>query len=437
MSKLKLIIHREFFAKVKNKSFIIMTFLSPVLVIAMIALIVFLMKKNDEKVKKIGFVGVSDVIKIDDFKETEYVKYEDYTAIGLKKAKEKIKEEGYYGIIYVPQKNNIDILSKSVQFYSEDTPSMDMIKTIEENIEKKLHKLKLKSLNLDIQKIEQSEIHPELKLFNFSGEKSSKMGSLLKTSLGMLAGYLLMMFVMIYGASVMRSVIEEKTSRIVEIIVSSIKPFQLMMGKIIGNALAGLLQFATWGLLIFIFSYIATSYLGIDLKQDVDPEQLKTLQNTGISTELVLMVKDFFSLPLYSMFFLFVFYFLGGYLLYSSLYAAIGAAVDNEADSQQFMTPIMMPLVLAVYVGFTAVTKDPHGPVSVIFSHIPLTSPIVMIMRYPFGVAWWEILISSSLLLITFIAIVWFAAKIYRVGILSYGKKASYKDLWKWLRYKG
>ncbi len=447
MNKLKLIIQREFIAKVRNKSFLIMTFLSPLLVVAMGALVVYLMKKNDETIKKIAYIDNSEIFNKKDFKDSKTFKYEDFTKLGIEKSKEKVKNGDVYGVVFIPKKDSLEVLAKNVEFYSKNSPSLDIIKTIENKIEKKLRHLKLRSFDIDIEKLNASNINADMKLFNFSGddssglnpEKSSKLSSGLKMGFGVLAGYLLMMFVIVYGQSVMRSVIEEKTSRIIEVIVSSVKPFQLMMGKIIGNAMAGLLQFLIWGILMLILSVALSSFFGInvmDTQSVGTPEQMEAMKN-ATSNEVVEVVQEILKLPLLSMFLLFIFYFLGGYLLYSSLYAAIGAAVDNEADSQQFMTPIVMPLVLAVYVGFTAVIKDPSGPVSVAFSHIPLTSPIVMLMRYPFGVAWWEVSLSMAILLVTFVCIVWLAAKIYRVGILSYGKKPTYKDLIKWVRYKG
>ncbi len=446
MNKLKLIIQREFIAKIRNKSFLIMTFLSPLLVVGMIALVVYLKKKNDETIKRIIYIDNSKIFDEYDFIDTETFKYEDFTKLGIKNAKEEVKIGGSYGFIFIPKKDSLEVLAKSIEFYSKNSPSLDIIETIESNIEKKLHRLKLKSLDIDIEKLNASKIDTNMKLYNFSGddssatpEKSSKLSSGLKMGFGLLAGYFLMMFVIVYGQSVMRSVIEEKTSRIIEVIVSSVKPFQLMMGKIIGNAMAGLLQFLIWGILMFVLSIALSSFFGINVMETQaigTPEQMEMMKNTT-SNEVVEIYQEILKLPLISMFLLFIIYFLGGYLLYSSFYAAIGAAVDNEADSQQFMTPIIMPLVLAVYVGFTAVIKDPNGSVSVIFSHIPLTSPIVMLMRYPFGVAWWEIVLSMSTLLVTFVCVVWLAAKIYRVGILSYGKKPTYKDLIKWVKYKG
>ncbi|REH45064.1 ABC-2 type transport system permease protein [Tenacibaculum gallaicum] len=440
MKRLRLIIEREFIAKVRNKSFIVMTFLSPLLMIGMGALVFFLMKKNDEKVKKIVYVDESGMFSKDVFKDSKTVKYEDFTALGIDDSKKKVEEGDYYGALYIPKQDSIEVLAKSIEFFSKDSPSMSIMERLEDKIDKELRHKKLTNFGIDIAHIEESKISSEIKMFNFSGEKSSKLINGLKIGVGAIAGYLLMMFVMIYGTSVMRSVIEEKTSRIIEVIVSSVKPFQLMLGKIIGNASAGLLQFFIWGILFLVFSLVASSFFGIDMMEmqsaKVSPEQMEAIQQTA-TNKGEMIVQEIFRLPLVKMFFLFIFYFLGGYMLYSSLFAAVGAAVDNETDTQQFMMPIMLPLILAVYVGFATVINDPHGPVSVIFSYIPFTSPIVMLMRIPFGVAWWEIAISMLLLILTFMVIVWIAAKIYRVGILMYGKKPTYKDLWKWIRYNG
>ncbi|GFD95331.1 ABC transporter permease [Alteromonas sp. KUL154] len=440
MKRLRLIIEREFIAKVRNKSFIVMTFLSPLLMIGMGALVFFLMKKNDEKVKKIVYVDESGMFSKDIFKDSKTVKYEDFTALGIENSKKKVEEGDYYGALYIPKQDSLEMLAKSIEFFSKDSPSMSIMERLEDKIDKELRHKKLTSFGIDIAHIEESKISSEIKMLNFSGEKSSKLINGLKIGVGAIAGYLLMMFVMIYGTSVMRSVIEEKTSRIIEVIVSSVKPFQLMLGKIIGNASAGLLQFFIWGILFLVFSLVASSFFGVDMMEmqsaKVSPEQMEAIQQTA-TNKGEMIVQEIFRLPLVKMFFLFIFYFLGGYMLYSSLFAAVGAAVDNETDTQQFMMPIMLPLILAVYVGFATVINDPHGPVSVMFSYIPFTSPIVMLMRIPFGVAWWEIAISMLLLILTFMVIVWIAAKIYRVGILMYGKKPTYKDLWKWIRYNG
>jgi ABC-2 type transport system permease protein len=441
MSKLKLIIHREFIAKVRNKSFLIMTFLSPVLMVGMGALVFFLMKKNDEKVKEILYVDNSGLFTKDDFKDTKTIHYQDFTALGIDETKNKVEEGDYYGALIIPKQDSLEVLARAIEFYSKDSPGMSVMNSLETKIERKLRNEKLNSFGIDLEKINASKIQSDIKMINFSGEESSKLINGLKIGLGLIAGYMLMMFVMIYGTSVMRSVIEEKTSRIVEIIVSSVKPFQLMLGKIIGNASAGLLQFLIWGILIFIITTVASSVFGIDMVEmqtaKLPAEQLEAAKQAAGMDKMQLIIQEVLRLPILKMFVLFIFYFLGGYMLYSSMFAAVGAAVDNETDTQQFMLPIMLPLILGVYVGFATVMNDPHGSIAVLFSHIPFTSPIVMLMRVPFGVSWTELAISMTLLLVTFVFMVWLAAKIYRVGILMYGKKPTYKDLYKWLKYKG
>jgi ABC-2 type transport system permease protein len=243
------------------------------------------------------------------------------------------------------------------------------------------------------------------------------------------------MFIVIYGNFVMRSVIEEKTNRIIEIIISSVKPFQLMMGKIIGNSLAGILQFLIWaivgGILFFILSYVLGMQMGASSPTDV----AANAEVSSFAANFPLYINELKSLPIATLLISFIIYFIGGYFLYSSFYAAIGAAVDSETDSQQFLLPIILPLVLGVYIGFFTVLNDPHGTIATVFSIFPLTSPIVMLMRIPFGVPLWQILLSMVILFATFIFVVWFAAKIYRVGILMYGKKPTWKELYKWLKY--
>jgi ABC-2 type transport system permease protein len=441
MSKLTLIIQREFIAKVRNKSFIMMTFLSPLLMIGMGALVYFLMQKNDEKVKKIVYVDNSGIFSKEDFKDSKTIHYTNYTALGVEDTKKKVEEGSYYGALIIPKQDSLELLAKSIEFYSKESPGMSVMNSIENKIASKIRNVKLNNFGFDLEKIKASKINTDIKMFNFSGEESSKLINGLKIGVGAIAGYLLMMFVMIYGTSVMRSVIEEKTSRIIEIIVSSVKPFQLMLGKILGNASAGLLQFFIWGIIIFIISIVASTFFGVDIVEmqtaRVPAEQMEAVKAAAGGGKMQLVAQEVFKLPLLKMFILFIFYFLGGFMLYSSLFAAVGAAVDNETDTQQFMMPIMLPLILGVYVGFATVINDPNGAIAVLFSHIPFTSPIVMLMRVPFGVSWYEIAISMALLLVTFVFMVWLAAKIYRVGILMYGKKPTYKDLYKWLKYKG
>jgi len=438
MNKLKLIIKREFLAKVKNKSFIVMTILSPLLMVGFIMLMIFLNQKNSEEIRTIAVVDESEVLAYV-FEDSESTKYINLTNLGLEEAKAKT-EEFYYGLVYIPKTDSLNNLSKGISFYSVDAPSINVINNIENKLERKIRDLKIENLEVDIAQIKATETQVNIASENFSGEKSSKIGSVLRMVAGGGFGYLIFMFIIIYGTSVMRSVIEEKNSRIIEVIISSVKPFQLMMGKILGNAFAGILQFVIWAISAGFLMFVISLVFGVeatDISQaqgvGVTSQMVDQVQQTA-SNDLQVVFLEMKSLPILTIFFSFIVYFLGGYLIYSSIYAAIGAAVDSETDTQQFMLPVMLPLIIAIYVGFSVI-ENPHGPIALGFSIFPLTSPIVMLMRIPFGVPWWQIAVSMFLLIITFIGIVWFAAKIYRVGILMYGKKPSYKELYKWLKY--
>jgi ABC-2 type transport system permease protein len=355
------------------------------------------------------------------------------TNVGLEKAKLIVSESTQEGLLFIPKGDSINQIAKNIQFFSEESPGMVTISEIESVLEKKLHNEKMLQLHIDLEKLKKSKVNVDINLANFTGKKSSKLINGVKIGLGMGAGYLIMMFIIVYGAMVMRSVIEEKTSRIIEVIISSVKPFQLMLGKIFGTAAAGLTQFLIWGILLFVILIASSFIFGVDISgsSQMSTQQMEILAQND--TQIIF--SEILSLPLFSMSVLFMLYFLLGYLLYSSIYAAIGAAVDNETDTQQFMLPVILPLMIGVYVGFATVINDPHGTVATVFSMIPFTSPIVMLMRIPFGVPWWQIAISLFLLLITFLGVVWLASKIYRIGILMYGKKVNYKELYKWLKY--
>ncbi len=438
MSKLNLIIKREFISKVRNKTFLVMTILSPLIVITMGVLIGYLMKLNQDSIKIIAFLDESNLFEEKDFADTKSIHYLNFSADDFEVAKSKVDISDYYGLLYIPKKDSISDIAANIQFYSKKSPNIILVSTLEQLVEKRLQEVKMRQLGINIDQLKASKIAASIQLSNFTGVKSSKLINSMKMGIGLFAGYMIMMFIIIYGAMVMRSVIEEKTSRIIEVIISSVKPFQLMMGKIIGTALAGLLQFAIWGVILLVISVVASSMFGVDPIDldsiNVPVEQVDSMKETATS-ETQFIFEEIKKLPIATMFFSFIIYFVGGYLLYSSIYAAIGAAVDNETDTQQFMLPVLIPLMLGVYVGFASVMSDPHSPISITFSMIPFTSPIVMLMRIPFGVPWWEIVISLLILLAAFLISVWFAAKIYRIGILMYGKKPTYREIFKWLRY--
>lgn len=432
MSVLSLIIKREFIAKVRNKSFIVMTFLGPLLIVGMSFLIAYLSSVNKGDIKTIGVHDRANVF-VNDFKNSEDIKYVNLSNLSFDKAKDS-SSNAFEGLIYVPEVQNVEELATKTTYISDDSPKMDFLMNLQKVIDTKLNKENLKKLGFDADTIEKAKIKSEVQFAKFSGEDGLKFLNEIKIGIGFAFGYLIMMFIIIYGNMVMRSVIEEKTNRIIEIIISSVKPFQLMMGKIIGTSLAGILQFLIWIVLGVVLMFSLSAFFG------GQQEAVATAQVSAEQAEVAMSFVDKLQLyineiPVATIVISFVIFFIGGYFLYSSFYAAIGAAVDSETDSQQFLMPILMPLMLAVYVGFLTVMNDPHGTVAVVFSLVPLTSPIVMLMRIPFGVPLWQLALSVVLLYGTFIFVVWFAAKIYRVGILMYGKKPSWKELYKWLKY--
>ena len=434
MSILTLIIKREFIAKVRNKSFIVMTFLSPLLFVGIAVFVGYLSSmKADVKV-----VAIHDEtgLFVSEFKNSEEYRYIDLSPIDLKIIKDSLINESYEGLIYIPKIADYKTLENKVQYISNDSPSITFVENVQDIIAKKITKENFETAKLDTLAIRNAEANVNIELKKATGEDSLKGLNEIKIAIGGAFGYLIMMFIVIYGNMVMRSVIEEKTNRIVEIIISSVKPFQLMMGKIIGTSLAGILQFFIWAIIGLALMFSASIFLGINASPTakVPPEMLHSAQHefAGMAQ---MYIKELWNLPIATILISFIVYFIGGYFLYSSFYAAIGAAVDNETDSQQFLLPIIMPLVLGVYIGFFTVMNDPHGTIATVFSMIPLTSPIVMLMRIPFGVPWWQIAISVTILFGTFFFVVWFAAKIYRVGILMFGKKPTWSELYKWLKY--
>lgn len=434
MNHLPLIIKREYLAKVKNKSFILMTFLSPLFIVALLSLIAYLTSVNNEKVRTISVLDESGILS-ETLISSDQILYESLNGMDLEDAKTTSNSNKAYGLLHVPDLALEDV-SEKIKFYSKESPSLSLISSLESKIEKRIGELKLKKMGVDLSKISASKTYVNINQEDFEGVKTSKAGSFLKLIFGAAAGYLLFMFIIIYGNLIMRSVIEEKSSRIIEVIISSVKPLQLMLGKIFGTSLAGITQFAIWVILIAILSFAASSFFGIDLSANPQQEMMTAaVSDVNANSELQALIAELHSLPLINLIVAFVLFFVGGYLLYSSLYAAIGAAVDNETDTQQFLMPVVILLVVGFYVGFFTALEDPHGTISVVFSYIPFTSPIVMLIRIPFGVPIWEQILSLSVLIFSFLVTVWIAAKIYRVGILMHGKKPSYKDLIKWLKY--
>jgi len=436
MNKILLIIQREYLSRVKNKSFILLTFLVPLLLIGVWALIFFLSKNSFESNQAtVHVVDASGVFadKLENSRQITYVMTD--RPLDEEKAALANAEGKKQFLLVIPaelsQRNTVELLSS-------EKAGLNVQNALERQLEEILRNHQLEASGIDIAALEtiKPQISIAAKELTADGEKDSSAGAAMIISMAM--AVLIYITLFIYGAQVMRGIIEEKQNRIVEVIISSVKPFQLMMGKIIGIGLVGLTQFLLWivfsGALLALAGNLFMNPESIDPQVLTDQVQSAKQYQDGMAGTIMgaLDTLDFGWIAFY-----FMVYFLGGYLLYSALFAAVGSAVDNETETQQFMFPITIPLLFAYMLSFGVLINDPHGPLAFWLSMIPLTSPVAMLVRIPYGVPDWQILLSIALLIGGFVLTTWIAARIYRVGILMYGKKASYKELVKWFRYKG
>ena len=452
MNKIALIIRREYITRVRKKSFLIMTFLTPFLFALIFIIPALVMTNEDKDFKKIAVIEDGSDLFTNVIPDTKDTDFEYLEGVKLNDIKNNFAELGYYGVLYISP----DLVANpdAIQLISRKQPPIGLLDHISGSLEKEIEKQKLLAYNIE-------NLDEILRTINTSVRvqtiKMDETGSARETSTGIsmalayIGGFLMYMLVFMFGSMVMRGVIEEKTNRIVEVIVSSVKPVQLMLGKIIGVALVGLTQFALWIVLTLALVMVVKT----NLLPEGAMEQLQQLPQsfaeadqataagsagTTVTAEQLTEFQQIFagalSMPWGLIIFSFVFYFLTGYLLYASLFAAIGSAVDNETETQQFMLPVTIPIILGLVVAMGTM-QNPESSLSFWFSIIPLTSPIMMMARIPFDVPAWEIALSMGLMLLTIVGAVWMAAKIYRTGILMYGKKTSYKELWKWLTYKG
>lgn len=441
MSKINLIIQREYTTRVMKKSFILLTFLTPVLMVAMISLIVYLGTIKDNKAKNIVVVDKTGLYK-DILKNNESYNFM-FSDEPVEKLKEQNSEESEFAaVLYISADLSKD--STAATMYSDKQVNLELKSYISGLLNKHIEEQKLAAYNIPNLKemVEKSRTDINLKTIKWSEDGKEKEGSAeLALIIGMITAFVIYMFIVIYGAQVMSGVVQEKTNRIVEVVISSVKPFELMMGKIIGIALVGLTQFLMWVVLTGGILFVLNSSLGSSIQPET-VERLQQMNQMGMqaapTNEITAKINDVMTaingLDLAQIAILFVIYFLGGYLLYASLFAAIGSAVDNETDTQQFSMPIMLPIIFAIYAGIFS-AENPDGPLAFWCSIIPFTSPIVMMVRLPFDVPFWQIALSIGILILSFIGTTWMAGKIYRTGILMYGKKVSWKEMWKWLKY--
>jgi ABC-2 type transport system permease protein len=457
MNKILLIIRREYLTRVRKRSFIVMTILGPLLMAAIVIVPVYMATMSNE-VKTVSVIDESGFF-YGKFKDSESIKFH-YLVSDIWSAKASFSKSGDYALLYIP-KTELSLPDAAI-LYSKSQVNLNTRAYLRNVMEKRVGELKLEAKIRDLKLSDDSKLTTDdiLRSIKASvdistikigdGGKEEKSYPEVSMILGMFSGILIYFFIFLFGSQVMRGVIEEKTSRIIEVIISSVKPFQLMMGKITGIGLVGLTQFLLWVLLTGTIVTIGISSFSSKIKPGATTEQLVQSQTKSItamqlpnaadstkvtgeqSNEVVTAIE---SIDFPVMIGMFLFFFLFGYLLYAALFAAVGSAVDSEADTQQFMLPLTVPLILSIVIA-QYVIQEPQGPVAFWFSIIPFTSPVIMMIRIPFGVPYYQIILSMTLLVAGFLGATWLAAKIYRTGILMYGKKISYRELWKWLKYR-
>ena len=443
-----IIIRREYLNKVKKKSFLITTFLVPILVAGLTIGVMAVMMTTKEKTKTIAVVDRSGIV-LPYLEDTETIKYVDCSGQEADSIKLRLSNLGYDGLLSIPA---LDTVAKTVNpdLFSTKPLGMDLTSNINNRLDKAVEDYRIASYDIEgldeIMKAVKSDVKLHSYTVDESGkEKISEAG--VYSIISMVLGIIIFMFVTMFGSMVMSAVIEEKQSRVVEVLVSSVKSTELMFGKIIGIALVALTQFLLWILLSGVIIGAAGGIMKDKLIEQADPaelaqslgvspDQLETVDFTqlaGTDNDLAMALDMFHSIPIGKIIIIFLVFFLFGYLLYASLFAAIGSAVENAEDTQQLQIPLTIPLMLGYIIALYAF-KAPDSSIAFWASLFPFTSPIVMIARLPFGVPGWEIALSLGLLILTFVVCAWASAKIYKVGILMFGKKSSWKDLWKWLK---
>ncbi len=443
-----IIIRREYLNKVKKKSFLITTFLVPILVAGLTIGVMAVMMTTKEKTKTIAVVDRSGIV-LPYLEDTETIKYVDCSGQEADSIKLRLSNLGYDGLLSIPA---LDTVAKTVNpdLFSTKPLGMDLTSNINNRLDKAVEDYRIASYDIEgldeIMKAVKSDVKLHSYTVDESGkEKISEAG--VYSIISMVLGIIIFMFVTMFGSMVMSAVIEEKQSRVVEVLVSSVKATELMFGKIIGIALVAITQFVLWILLSGVILAVAGGVMRDRLIGDADPtelaqslgvspDQLDTVdlsQLAGADSEVANVLDMIHSIPVGQIIVIFLLFFLFGYLLYASLFAAIGSAVENAEDTQQLQIPLTVPLMLGYIIALYAF-KAPDSSIAFWASMFPFTSPIVMIARLPFGVPGWEIAVSLGLLILTFVVCAWASAKIYKVGILMFGKKSSWKDLWKWLK---
>ncbi|MEQ8237953.1 MAG: ABC transporter permease [Cyclobacteriaceae bacterium] len=439
MDKIGLIISREYLSRVQKKSFVIMTLIGPFLFAAMIFLPTYLATTGGDT-KSIAIIDESGKF-AEAFVNNEDTKFE-FLDVDQDTGKELIKNESFDGLLYIPDLDTQD--PQGVSFYGSSNPSLSMMGNLRDKIEGEIENIKLKQSGIDREVLDNLKVKIDINTINLSSDGEKQSSSIGASAIGYISSFMIYIFIFVYGAQCMRGVIEEKTSRIIEVVISSVRPFQLMMGKVIGIAGVGLTQFLLW----IILSFGVVAALGAVFgspSADIKTQQKEQLESMNVPQDETMAeieqdvmskaTKALESIDIPLVVVSFLFFFLSGYLLYGALFAAIGSAVDSDADAQQFMLPVTIPLIISI-ISLSAILNDPNGTLAFWLSMIPFTAPVVMMMRVPFGVPGWELVLSMVLMIAGFIFTIWVASRIYRIGILMHGTKVDYKTLAKWFMMK-
>jgi ABC-2 type transport system permease protein len=424
MKNIWVVLKKEYLTRIKNKTFVLMTFLAPVLIALFYGGAIYFatIGAEEKESKNIYFNAPHWDLEADE------LSFEQYTFIAANAETPQILQDIESGKINGwLQINDSDLkVLDSAELLGGRSFSLAELQKINAHVKTRIQEFLLLQAGISDSTLKQTEVEGTIHSLEINTKGAiSQANTPLKSAVGFAMAFIIYLFIFIYGSMVMRSAMEEKTHRIVEVIVSSVKPFDLMMGKILGVALVGLTQFFAWVLLSFILLSGLTLYFSLGGGAFAS-------ESTNIPIQELL--SGLRALPFGQIITVFILFFLGGYLLYSSIFAAIGSAINQETDIQQFMLPVSLPLVFGFIIAQSVVFQSPNGHLAQIFSIIPFTSPIVMAVRAPFDVPTIEIVSSFILLLLTFIFFVWLSSKIYRVGVLMYGKKPRWKDLWRWIR---
>ena len=440
MNNLSIILKREYLTRVKKRSFIILTLLGPLFFAALMIAPSLLMINSDKMESKKAIAVLDETAwfkgKFETTDVNTFVYYDDNEDIDSLK---KLVFDGIYdAVLYVPMTSlNVPVNAK---LYSNKQIPMTLNNYIKNTMKQEVEHKKLLASGIDPEIVKSVKTNINIATIRMDSETEEKTSyAEIELIIGFFLAIIIYLVIFVFSSQVMRGVIEEKTNRIIEVIISSVKPFELMMGKILGIALVVLTQITIWIILTTAIYFIANGIiLGPEILSPsgtVMTEQISQISETSnVQTVMLEAVNMVNSINFKAILIGFLFYFVFGYLLYAALFAAIGAMVDNETDSQQFVTIVSLPLMIA-FISTTTLMNNPDSSLGLWLSMIPFTSPVTMMIRIPFGVPYWQVGLSLLILIITFVAITWFAAKIYRTGILMYGKKPSWKEIWKWLRY--